>query len=100
MSAGRIVGIAMVRDEDVFVEQALRNALEACDELIAVDHRSRDETPRILAALAAEHPDRVSFHRVGRAGEANELLRPYVGERVWVLGVDGDELYEPERLRA
>jgi hypothetical protein len=40
----------------------------------------------------------VSLHRVRRAGEANLYLRPYVGEPVWVLGVDGDDLYEPDRL--
>jgi glycosyltransferase involved in cell wall biosynthesis len=90
----------MVRDEDVFLEQALRNALDFCDELIAVDHRSKDGTPRILARLAAEHPDKIRLHRVRGAGEANEFLRPYVGKDVWVFGVDGDELFEPDRLRA
>jgi hypothetical protein len=35
---------------------------------------------------------------VRRAGEANLFLRPFVGEPVWVLGVDGDDLYEPDRL--
>jgi hypothetical protein len=99
MSDTRAVGIAMVRDEDVFVEQALRNVLEFCDELIAVDHRSSDGTPRILRELARGNPGRVHTRRVDEAGEANELIRPYVGQAVWVLGVDGDELYEPGRLR-
>ena len=96
----RVVGIAMVRDEDVFLEQALRNVLDFCDELIAVDHRSKDETPRILARLAVECPDKVRLHPVRRAGEANELLRAYVGKDVWVFGIDGDELFEPDRLGA
>jgi glycosyl transferase family 2 len=98
MSGRRLVGISMVRDEDSFVDRAVRNALEACDEMILVDHRSRDETPRILAAIRHDFPDKVSVHRVGRAGEANVFLRPFVGEPVWVLGVDGDDLYEPDRL--
>jgi hypothetical protein len=88
----------MVRDEDAFVDRAVRNALVACDEAILVDHRSRDETPRILAAIRHDFPDKVSLHHVRRAGEANVFLRPFVGERVWVLGVDGDDLYEPDRL--
>lgn len=100
MSDRRIVGVAMVRDEDVFVERALRNVLDFCDELIAVDHRSRDSTHEILARLEAEEPDKVRVYRTRRGGEANELLRPYVGTPTWVLGVDGDELYEPERLSA
>jgi len=90
----------MVQDEDVFVEQAVRNVLDFCDELIVSDHRSRDETPRILGQLADERPDKIRLRRVGRAGEANELLRPYVGQDVWVFGVDGDELFEPDRLAA
>jgi hypothetical protein len=98
MSERRLVGIAMVRDEDAFVDRAVRNALDACDEFVLVDHRSRDETPRILAAIRHDFPDKVSLHRVRRAGEANVFLRPFVGEPVWVLGVDGDDLYEPERL--
>jgi hypothetical protein len=88
----------MVQNEDAFVERAVRNVLDFCDELIAVDHRSRDGTRRILDTLAAEQPGKISVHAVDQAGDSNLLLRPYVGEHVWVFGVDGDELYEPERL--
>ena len=98
MSERRLVAISMVRDEDAFVDRAVRNALGACDEMILVDHRSRDDTPRILAAIRHDFPDKVSLHSVRRAGEANVFLRPFVGEPVWVLGVDGDDLYEPDRL--
>jgi Glycosyl transferase family 2 len=94
----RIVGISMVRDEDRFVELAVRNALGACDEFILVDHRSRDATPRILARIRDEFPHKVTLHRVRRAGDANVFLRPFAGEPVWVLGVDGDDVYEPDRL--
>ena len=100
MSDPRIVGIAMVRDEDLFVERALRNVLAFCDELIVADNGSTDATPSILERLAGEEPEKVRVHHVQRGGESNELLRPYVGRDVWVLGVDGDELYEPERLAA
>jgi glycosyltransferase involved in cell wall biosynthesis len=96
----RIVGITLVRDEDLFVEQAVRNVLDFCDELILVDHRSRDGTHAILARLAAEHPDRVSLHSVDHPSVSHDLIAPYAGEEVWVLAVDGDELYDPEGLRA
>jgi hypothetical protein len=98
LSAARIVGIALVRDEDVFVEQALRNVLDFCDELILVDHRSRDGTLAILAGIAAEHPDRVRLRRVRDASVSHDLIAPYAGQRAWVFGVDGDELYDPQRL--
>jgi hypothetical protein len=90
----------MVQDEDAFVERAIRNVLGFCDELIAVDHRSRDGTRRILDTLAAEQPDTISVQAVERAGDSNVFLRQYVGERVWVFGVDGDELYDPAGLAA
>lgn len=98
MTDVRILGIAMVRDEDVWVERAVRNVLDAVDEMILADHESRDRTPDILQGIAAELPHKVAYHRIKRGGDANRLLRDYVGERVWVLGVDGDELYEPDRL--
>jgi hypothetical protein len=96
----RIVGITLVRDEDLFVEQAVRNVLDFCDELILVDHRSRDRTPEILGELAAEHPDKISLHRVDNPSVSHDLVAPLAGEDVWVLGVNGDELYDPEGLRA
>jgi glycosyltransferase involved in cell wall biosynthesis len=96
----RIVGISLVRDEDLFVEQAVRNVLDFCDELILVDHRSRDDTPRILAALAVEHPDKVSLHRVDDPSASHDLVASLAGQDVWVLAVDGDELFDPEGLRA
>jgi hypothetical protein len=96
----RIVGITLVRDEDLFVERAVRNVLDFCDELILVDHRSRDRTPQILEGIAAERPDRVRFHRVEDPALSHDLVAPYAGEDVWVFAVDGDELYDPAGLGA
>jgi glycosyltransferase involved in cell wall biosynthesis len=92
-----IVGIALVRDEDLFVERVLRNVLPFCDELIVADHRSRDRTPQILARLAAEEP-KVQLHRIDHPSASHDLISPYAGQPVWVLGVDGDEVYDPLRL--
>jgi glycosyltransferase involved in cell wall biosynthesis len=96
----RIVGISLVKDEDLFVEQALRNVLDFCDELILADNDSRDGTPAILERLAAEQPEKVRLHRVGHPSESHDLISGYAGQDVWVLGVDGDELYDPARLSA
>src|SRR5207247_5010585 len=91
----RIVGITLVRDEDLFVEQAVRNVLDFCDQALLVDHRSRDRTGEILAALAAEHPDRVGLHTVDDPSASHDLIAPLAGEDGWVFGVDGAELYDP-----
>jgi glycosyltransferase involved in cell wall biosynthesis len=99
MSGPRIVGIGLFRDEDRFVERAVRNVFGFCDELILVDHRSRDRTPEILERLASESPVPATVHRVADAGESHDLIACYAGSNAWVLGIDGDELYDPDGLR-
>jgi len=94
----RIVGVGLFRDEDRFVEQAVRNVFGFCDELILVDHRSRDRTPEILERLAAESPVPTSVHRVEEASESHALIKGRAGEDVWAFGLDGDELYDPDGL--
>jgi hypothetical protein len=95
----RIVGIVLVRDEDLYVEQAVRNVLDFCDKIVLADNGSRDETVPILARLVAERPDKLSLHRIRNPSVSHDLIKGYAGEPVWVLGVDGDELYDPIGLR-
>jgi hypothetical protein len=98
VTAVRIVGAMLVRDEDVFVERALRNVAEACDRIHVVDHGSRDRTPEILDELAREL-EHVDVVRSPDSSVSHAQLQPYVGTRTWILGVDGDELYDPAGLR-
>lgn len=98
MTAVRIVGAMLVRDEDVFVERALRNVADACDRIHVVDHGSRDRTPAILEEVAHEL-DHVDVVRSPDSSVSHAQLQPYVGTRTWILGVDGDELYDPDGLR-
>jgi hypothetical protein len=93
----QIVGIVLVRNEDVFVESAVRNIVAFCDRIHAVDHVSTDATWEVLQMLAREY-EHVDARRVRHAGESHALLEPYAGTATWVFGVDGDELYDPERL--
>jgi len=93
----RIVGIVLVRNEDVLVERAIRNVAAFCDRIHAVDHVSTDRTWHVLQALAAEY-DHVDARREAHAGASHALLEPYAGTETWVFGVDGDELYDPGRL--
>ena len=93
----QIVGIMLVRNEDVFVERVVRNVIAFCDRIHVVDHRSSDRTPVVLRALAAEF-DHLEVRRARRARVSHELLEPYVGTNTWALRVDGDEVYDPAGL--
>jgi hypothetical protein len=90
----RIVGSVLVRNEDVFIEQAIRNVAAFCDEIHAVDHVSTDRTWPILQELALEL-DHLNVQRSRNSAVAHRALEPYAGTPTWVLGVDGDELYDP-----
>lgn len=98
LDACKIVGICLVRNDDRFLDQVIRNALAFCDELILADHGSTDGTADICRKWKDQEP-RVSYHRIAHPSESHELIRPYAGTRTWVFGVDGDELYEPDRLQ-
>jgi Glycosyl transferase family 2 len=93
----QIVGSVLVRNEDLFVEQSIRNVAGFCDRIHAVDHVSCDRTWEILRALAAEI-DHLDVRRSRNSAIAHRLLAPYAGSDTWVIGVDGDELYDPAGL--
>lgn len=99
MEPPRIVGIVLVRNEDVFVERAVRNIAAFCDTLMLCDDRSTDRTDEILCSLAGEIPH-ASFHALSHPAQSHDLLKPFAGTRTWVFGVDGDEIYDPSGLRA
>lgn len=94
----KIIGILLVRNEERFVEQAVRNVIDFCDHLLLVDHQSLDETVSILEQLQKEYQGKVSLHPIQHSSESHELLQPFVASDTWIFGVDGDELYDPARL--
>ena len=93
-----IVGIALVRNEDVFVERAIRNAVDFCDRLIIADHFSTDGTFAILSRLAAEFPAKIQLVRIQDTRESHFLINGFAGTRTWIFAVDGDEIYDPAGL--
>jgi len=95
----RVVAIVLVRNEDIFIDQALRNVLPACDEMLIADNMSTDNTPAILEAIRRDFPDKVTVRRVKSPSESQDMIRPFTGTDTWVFGVDGDEVYDGERLK-
>lgn len=93
----RIVGIVLVQNEENFVVWAISNVLEFCDEIIVLENKSTDATWERIEALAARYP-KIRTHRVTQPDRTNEYVVPYVGEDVWLFGVDGDEIYDPAGL--
>ena len=93
----RVVGVVLVHNEDVYVERVVRNVASLCDRIHAFDHVSTDRTGDVLSDLAREL-DHLTVRRTSDARESHRVLEPLAGTATWVLGVDGDELYDPGAL--
>ncbi len=94
----KIVGIMLVRNEDRFVEWAIRSAIGVCDEFLVCDHESSDETTAILGRLTQEFGPRLRVRRCRDSGESHRMIAGYAGTDTWVFGVDGDEIYDAAGL--
>ena len=92
-----IVGIVLVRNEDIFLDQVLHNIAAFCDHIIVADHASTDGTAEIVRRFCKKNSHCRSY-LIEHPRQSHDLIREYTGRKVWVFGVDGDELYEPERL--
>jgi hypothetical protein len=93
----QLIGVFLVHNEDVFLERAVRNVADACDRILALDHLSTDGTSDLLRDLEREL-DHLEVRRSADAGDSHRMIEGYAGTATWVLGVDGDELYDPSAL--
>lgn len=97
MDDRRIIGVVLLKNEERFIAQVLRNIINFCDHIIVVDNYSTDDTPEIVKAIQRESK-KIDYHRVKDPYISHDLISHYAGENVWIFGVDGDELYDPAGL--
>ncbi len=97
MNDSRIIGIVLVRNEDLYIEVVISNILEFCDSIIVADNCSTDSTSAILKRLAAKHK-KIDYHLIDEISISHELIKDYAGKKAWIFGVDGDEIYDPAGL--
>lgn len=74
----KLVGLMCVKNEAWILGVSARVALKWCDEIVVVDHSSTDDTPQVIAAVAAEHPGRVVYSQWRDGGAWDEMeMREY-----------------------
>lgn len=88
----------LVKNEDIYVEQAIRNVIEFCDHIIITDHQSSDRTYEICSKLALKFP-KITLHRIDAPFQSAFAIKQYYGTNTWIFGVDGDEIYDPYGLQ-
>lgn len=105
----RLVGVSMVGDEADVIESFVRFHAQVLDHLLVVDHRSRDGTAEILAALVDEGLPLSVTREPGlghsQARHLTELMKVAVRRHGadWVVPLDADEFLtseEPGGVRA
>ncbi len=93
----KIIGIVVVKNEDMYVERAVLNSLDFCDHMIIAENYSEDRTYDIVRTLAEQHP-KISLHRIKKLQQAHQLIEAFAGTNTWFFSVDGDEIYDPSGL--
>ena len=84
----------MVKNEDVWIGQAIRNIQRFADEILVIDTGSSDGTIQIAGEMGAQVIFEPEMRRTHRC-----IDRYLHGFKGWVFGVDGDELYDPVGLQ-
>lgn len=88
----------MIKNEDIYIEQAILNVVDFCDVIYLEDNESTDGTPAILERLADKF-SHIHVRTISDTKQSNEHLVQYFDTDTWVFAVDGDELYDPQGLK-
>jgi glycosyltransferase involved in cell wall biosynthesis len=93
----QIIGISLVRNEDLYLRQVITNVAAFCDRIIILDNCSTDNTSQEIMHLKSCFPH-VETHRINDYRESHSHISAYAGTDTWAFGIDGDELYDPHGL--
>ena len=93
----KIIGICLIKNEDLFIEYAIRNCIDFCDKILILDNKSIDNTFNIITNLKSEY-SKISIISVNNCKDTNKYINKYAGTDTWIFGVDGDEIYDKSGL--
>ena len=66
----------LVRNDDRFVGQALRNVLGFCDKVLVLDHASTDHTLERVEEVALSFGKKIEIHRIADVVESHAFVLP------------------------
>lgn len=93
----QIIGLILVKNEDIHIEWVIRNIVNFCDHIYICDNYSTDGTWEIITRLENKFSN-IEVHRVHQAKDSHRFIEKYAGTMTWVFAVDGDEIYDPKGL--
>lgn len=94
MSIPTIIGLSMVKNEDLYIRTSIKNVYEFCDKIIVLDNHSTDRTWSILNEMSTEMK-KLELYQIQDTGSSHKYIEKYAGTDTWIFAFDGDELYDP-----
>ncbi len=92
-----ITAHCLVKNEENFINYAIKSVINFVDHVIVFDTGSTDKTVAIIQNLAKEYPNKIIFEEKGLCDEARHTqLRQEMVERTktdWFMILDGDEIW-------
>ena len=89
-----IIGICLIKNEDIYIKRVLKNIVNFCDNIRVVDNCSTDDTVSIVEEFVKKYPH-VSLEHLKDISMSHSVVQRYIGTDTWVFCVDGDEIYDP-----
>jgi hypothetical protein len=94
----KIVGIMLVKNEDIFIKDSINNVIHFCDKLIILDNYSTDNTNNIILDIRKKFPKKIKYSRIKKISQSHKFIETYANKKVWIFQVDGDEIFDQKRL--
>ena len=98
----KIVGISLVKNEDVNFFYGIKNVIHLCDRIYILDNHSKDNTYNIARQLQKRYPSKIRLSKIDDPLTSGVVLEKYINTNTWILRLDGDEIIDPygfERVR-
>lgn len=88
----KIIGVTILKDEDIWIGKAIENLLEFCDDFIILDNGSTDNTKEIIKKIGLDVIHESNLQKT------HDYILDYVGKNYWIHGFGGDEIFDPTGL--
>ena len=90
----KIVGIMLVKNEDIFIKDSINNVIHFCDKLIILDNYSTDNTNNIILDIKKKFPKKIKYSRIKKVSQSHKFIETYANKKFWIFQVDGDEIFD------
>ena len=94
----KIIGIMLVKNEDIFIKKSILNIIKFCNKIIILDNLSTDNTYEIIKNIKIKFPNKIEYSKITKISSSHKYVESYANKKNWIFRVDGDEIYDKKKL--